>query len=269
MNLQISPEAILNCLLVKEGVRPAYLYQQFQPPNTKSLKSLQLKGKMIKKLFPDLNLTEPEIKGILISLKKQKWPIDDEKMGEALGYPCAKGFSTLNKDKTRYSMRIYVATNNGRFEIMANSCQNKKMLPAFKHIANEAKKVFVRNEDFLATFDLIVLDVKVSVEKIVSINSIMNKLIQNKALDETDKAETSNWIWNEIGEETQTYFDTRFQFNNPKHIGILTDILLNSKISVMSPFYPLQLQPKHDEVTKLLRERDLELARILKLTETN
>lgn len=268
----IGIETILNCLLVKEGVRPGYLFQipeHFSTPTKQSKKNRKIRGKTVKKLFPDLKLTEEYQgnQGIIVSKKEITGIVDTERMGEILGYPCAKGFDTLNRDKITYSIRIYATTSNGRFEIFTNICQTKKHISAFRTIAKQAKQVFKKYEAFLSDFNLTVYDVKIEIEKNVSDNYIINKLLRNIDLNETDKAQASNSIWNNIGEKTQTYFDSHFQFHNPKHVGILIDILLNIRVDVMSPFYPLQTHPEFDAVSKLLIQRDEEMVQILKRSE--
>jgi len=268
----IGPGSILNCLLVKEGVRSGYLfqsYEQFQTPTKQTKKSLRFRGKTIKKLFPELKLTEEYQgnQGIIVSKKEIKGKVDIERMGEILGYPCARGFSTLNRDKITYAIRIYANTSNGKHEIFTNVCQSKKLLPVFKNIAKRAKEVFKKYATFLSKFDLIVHDVNVEVERNISDNYVIKKLLKNIELNADDKAQASNSIWNHIGEKTQTYFDSHFQFHNPKHIGILIDILLNIKVDVMSPFYPLQPHPEFDAVSKLLIQRDEEMVQILKRSE--
>ena len=113
MDRLLTLDLIINCILVKEGVRPAMLLQPVNygetsgnDPKTKHIME------QIKSQYPELCQSEnyDTFQGVLIS----KTCYDGEKditlnkMGEILGYPCYENFSEINRDETSYFISVEV-----------------------------------------------------------------------------------------------------------------------------------------------------------------
>jgi hypothetical protein len=111
----------------------------------------------------------------------------------------------------------------------------------------------------------------------IPVDSIINKLINNKTLTNDDKYKIENILYNfgfEIPANSsepdiQKYFREKFQYTNPTHRGILLGLLLNEKNNLLEPFIPLQNFPEEDrKVLKITKNWQKDLLDLLKKTET-
>ena len=145
----IGIENLLSLILVKENVRPAFLlqpanYNEFSG-NDKITRSILIS---IKNEFPELLYSEDytNYQGIIISNNKKYngcKDITNEEMGNILGYPCYKGFDSIDKTLLIYFIDIVVHLNNGeQYIILTNSCIDTLKLNAFNTIAENAKIAF-------------------------------------------------------------------------------------------------------------------------------
>jgi len=109
----------------------------------------------------------------------------------------------------------------------------------------------------------------------IPVDSIINKLINNKSLTNNDKDKIENILYNfgfEAGFESepdiQKYFREKFQYSNPIHKGILLGLLLNEKNNLLEPFIPLQRFPEEDKkVLEITKKWQNDLINLLKKTE--
>jgi hypothetical protein len=110
----------------------------------------------------------------------------------------------------------------------------------------------------------------------IPVDSIINKLINNKTLTNDDKYKIENILYNfgfEIPAnssepDVQKYFREKFQYTNPTHRGILLGLLLNEKNNLLEPFIPLQNFPEEDrKVLKITKNWQKDLVNVLKKTE--
>ena len=109
----------------------------------------------------------------------------------------------------------------------------------------------------------------------IPVDSIINKLINNKSLTNNDKDKIENILYNlgfdsgfESEPDIQKYFREKFQYSNPIHKGILLGLLLNEKNNLLEPFIPLQKFPKEDKkVLEITKKWQNDLINLLKKTE--
>lgn len=109
----------------------------------------------------------------------------------------------------------------------------------------------------------------------IPVDSIINKLINNKSLTNGDKDRIENILYNfgfEISmnnePDIQKYFREKFQYSNPVHKGILLGLLLNEKNNLLEPFIPLQKFPEQDKkVIEITKNWENDLINLLKKTE--
>jgi hypothetical protein len=265
---------ILNCILVNENVRPAMLVQPADYKETTHkdpITNTIIEG--IKKYFPNLILTTDyeNYQGVIISKidYNGKKNISSKEMGKILGYPCYEDFTTIDADKINYTIDIYVKTTQyNQIQILANKCKDETKLEEFNTLANKAEKAFAKKEykEILNGVEV----KKVYVESLPNIptQTIINKLLSNKNLEQRELEKVQNILFNfGFSMELEFYFMIYFQYNNPIHKGILLELLLKEKYNILSPFYPLQNYPEQSKkVNEIIEDWEKGLLDILKKT---
>jgi hypothetical protein len=253
----IPVDVLLNCILVKERIRPAMLIQpqDYQEATGKDPKIKRI-IESVKKLFPELLQSEHYnvYQGILISYDNFNGEhISLEDMGKILGYPCYAEFETLNRDEITYHLGVKAVLENDELaHLIANVCANNNKLPEFEAIAKAAEIVF-KKEEYQHLLTQKVKSVIVTSTEIVTTKSIINKIINKKKLSDADKGEIQNILYNfSFTMDFQFFFDDNFQYNNPVHMGILLSLLLNEQNDTLSPFYPLQFRPENRMVNLII-----------------
>jgi hypothetical protein len=273
---------LLNIILVKENIRPAFL---FQPPSLFLFQEIETEK--TKTLFPDLFYCDDykNYQGTIISKQNYngRCDITNEEMGKILGYPCYKGFDKINKNKPYYTIDIIASKNNEQFCLLTNVCLNKKKISMFENIAREAMVAFKKEKyDFL---ELNIEKVEVIVKKEIPTKFIIYKLTNNfstfstlrfeklifdsgdasvknvklcsdEKINEEEKLKIINILYNlGFSIALQIYFMDKFQYNNPIHRGILLAILLRDINDNLSPFFPLQNYPEQDMKVREINEK--------------
>lgn len=266
----IGVEDILSLILVKENIRPAFLFQSTSTLNNK-LSVLN----QIKVIFPTLIHSNDytTYQGTIISKKNYngRRDITMEEMGKILGYPCYKGFESLDRSKEYYTIEVVAkSTNKYKYQILTNVCSNKLNLSKFTKFAEKAKQVFNKKEYLTLIGNDGIDSVDVIVIKEIPTHFIINKLIQQKNITKHEKEKVLNILFNfGFSIQLQLYFIEEFQYNNPVHIGILLSLLLREIHDNLSPFFPLQNYPDQDViVSKITNHFENELIAVLKKTKT-
>ncbi len=275
MNLikDIHIENILNAILVNENIRPAMLVQPIDYKERKGTdkKTLTIVNG-IKKLFPNLYLTDnyQNYQGTIIS--KKKLSLDDEfisleKMGKILGYPCYKNFENFDRDSNLFALELMVSYNNNiEIPLFANVCENKKNLKKFNLIAQKAFDVFTSGKYKNILKGININKVYVNVENMIPTQSVIDKLIINNKITEEEKEKIIEILYNCGFSDNLSEYD--FQYNNKIHKGILLDILLKEKYDILSPFYPLQTYPiQQKEIETITTQLENALIEILNKTK--
>jgi hypothetical protein len=267
---------ILNCILVNENVRPAMLVQPadykertHSDPRTNSI----IEG--IKTYFPNFILTTDyeTYQGVIISKIDYHYNgnknISLKEMGKILGYPCYEDFTTIDNDKISYTIDIYAKNNqNNQIQILANKCKDITKLEEFNSLANKAKNAFAKKEysELLNGFEI--KDVYVESFQNIPTQIIINKLLSNDKLEQTELDKVQNILFNfGFSNELLFYFRIYFQYNNPIHKGILLELLLKEKHDILLPFYPLQNYPTQSKkVCEIIEQWEKGLLIILEKT---
>jgi hypothetical protein len=267
---------ILNCILVNENVRPAMLVQPadykertHSDPRTNSI----IEG--IKTYFPNFILTTDyeTYQGVIISKIDYDYNgnknISLKEMGKILGYPCYEDFTTIDNDKISYTIEIYAKNNqNNQIQILANKCKDITKLEEFNSLANKAKNAFTKKEysELLNGFEI--KDVYVESFQNIPTQIIINKLLSNDKLEQTELDKVQNILFNfGFSNELLFYFMIYFQYNNPIHKGILLELLLKEKHDILLPFYPLQNYPTQSKkVCEIIEQWEKGLLIILEKT---
>jgi hypothetical protein len=267
-------DIILNCILVNENVRPAMLVQPVdykevthKCPKTKDI----IEG--IIKYFPNLILSTDyeKYQGVIISKIDYNGnkTISSKEMGKILGYPCYEDFTTIEHDKISYSIDIYVKTTQyNQIQILANKCKDETKLEEFNTLSNKAEKAFAKKEYKEILNGIEVKEVYVESLQNIPTQTIINKLLNNKNLEQRELYKVQNILFNfGFSMELEFYFIIYFQYNNPIHKGILLELLLKEKHNILSPFYPLQNYPEQSKkVYEIIEKWEKGLLDILQKT---
>ena len=255
---------LTNALLVHHNLRPSFLiqpidYGEFFEKRDKTNKILD----MIKLKYPNLHHTECN-QGILISKQLYTNAIfyTDERLGEILGYPSAKDFKYIlnNPDEPSATISVSVSVYNdvkyNSVQILANRCKIENIgrdKLYFENLVTEFAKI--SDSDRLV----------IKVDYTIPIKSIINKLLQNDTLNEKEKFEVNNSIWNLGMEKLNEY---PFNYTNNIHKGIVLTLLSYCNNTTLSPFYPLQNYPTEMEKVNIITEKwEQEMLTILNSTK--
>lgn len=273
----VGKSVAINSILVNENIRPAMLVQPADyreaTHNDKETKKIV---SAIKNEFPELihSSTYDTYQGVIIS--KQNYDgntISISDMGKILGYPCYNDFNSLDVNRTRYAIHLNIVfSDNTSAECMVNICNNKSKLNDFNEIKNKINEL--KNSDKMKKYshllgDIKITDVKIETDKIVSAQSIINKLIKNKKLDNDDIDVISNIIFNIGGDfDTQMNILDNIQYDNSIHNGILLNIINTYTNDTLSPFYPLQnYHSQQAEIEEITNNSLNQLLDIIKKTK--
>jgi hypothetical protein len=265
--LSIGLEELMNCILVEAGVRNAMLIQPTDyNEHTSADPITKAKITAIRAAFPDLVLSN--IHGETLISRKHYAEADfikDENMGEILGYPCAKGFNTLDRENVIYGFDISVnlvpGFNADKLQLLAYICPDKKTLKKSLAFAKRCETVLKSN----ALVGHITKSVKVSINKITPVSYLINKLVKNKQITKDEDSDIKNYIAN-LGFPNSTLVNQDFQYKNPVHRGLVLGLLAFYNNYPISAFYPLTGRKEYRQVQKLDSDLEKELDRVFTLT---
>lgn len=258
---------LINLILVKERVRPAFLLQ----PQDKGNENIREIINAIKDYFPELiHSNDYSIyQGIIISYEDFNGKeISLNEMGRILGYPCHEDFEEIDHiNDDIYTAEIIINMESGNdVSIINNKCLNESAKPKFQRISNKIKYV-LQKEEYTEILQDRVIDVIVIFEDNRSINIVIEKLINNKNLNETDIDMITEILYN-LGFEDNTEMENNIQYNNPIHRGIILGLLIYFKNDLLKPFYPLQSHTvEYPEVLKETEDWQEELTETIKNTK--
>jgi hypothetical protein len=258
---------LINLILVKERIRPAFLLQ----PQDKGNENIKEIIKSIKHYFPELiHSNDYSInQGTIISYEDfNRREISLNEMGRILGYPCHEDYEEIDhiNDDT-YNADIIVNMESGNnITLISNKCLNETKKPKFQKIANRIKDV-LQKEEYTEILEDRVIDVIVDFEDNRSINVVIEKIINNKKLNENDIDMITEILYN-LGFEDNEEMESNIQYNNHIHRGIILGLLVYFKNDLLRPFYPLQSHPKeYPEVIKETEDWQEELTETIKNTK--
>jgi len=210
--------------------------------------------------FPELKQSVVYQGVILSKTAYTNEEVTSENIGQILGYPCYMDLEYIiaHPDEECFTMSLVAILNSGeRVHIMDNRCRHMYHILEMNDMAINALAVLKNDE----IFDKLIREVKVEVSKSIPVKSLIN-LILNDAIDEYDKLEINNYIWN-LGFEILGDFN--FDYSNKIHIGIVLTLLTHYDNNPLSAFYPLQKFPDYDDrVNELTLKWEQELLKILK-----
>ena len=249
---------LVNAILVQNDLRPAFLDQPINYNEytiEKREKTNQILSELLKQ-FPDLLHTECS-SGIIISKQSYKTEIISTscRLGEILGYPSAKDFEYIisHPDEPDVTVNLYInKLVETPIHILANRCKLENVERDTKYFENMVTEFTKLSTPY---------NLMVKLDYTIPIKSLINKLLNNETLNEKEKFEINNYIWNISMDKLNEY---PFDYTNPVHKGIVLTLLSYCDNDLVSPFYPLQTYPDEmPKVYEITRKWENELLRIL------
>lgn len=254
----------MNCVLVQKDVRNAMLIQPADyseaissDPKTAS------KLKALKTAFPEL--IQSTVGGGETLISKKAYTSENIKdnaaMGKILGYPCAEEYeyTLTHPDEPRIAIEIHVnlkpGGNTETLQIIAYVCRTDTHYAGAKTFAKKAEAVLKADP----VIGQIVDSVTATKTPIMPTTFLINELLHNKPLSETDQEEVINKIWN-LGIEGANTYD--YDFTNPVHRGVLIGLLTFYENNPIEPFFPLQYHPENPKIDEISADLDAELQTI-------
>ena len=172
-----------------------------------------------------------------------------------MGYPSANDFEYIisHPDEPDVTVNLYCNNlPNPPIHILANRCKLENV-DRDKHYFENMVTEFAK---LSTSYNLMV-----KLDYTIPIKSIINKLLNNETLNEKEKFETNNYIWNLSMDKLNEY---PFDYTNPVHKGIVLTLLSYCDNDLVNPFYPLQQYPDEmPKVYEITKKWENELLRIL------
>jgi len=260
VNQTIGLDVYMNCVLVKAGLRNAML---IQPSDYKEATSndpkTAAKLKELRKAFPEL--IQSDIYGETIISKHHYKNADfksSEDMGKTLGFPCAAEFTYIleHRDEPSTSIHIEVILKPGSdtksTNIISYACRDDRTYMEAITFAAKAEEILKADP----IVGKIVDGVVARKESVMPPKFLIQKLLSNDPLSDSDQTETINCIWN-LGLENASVYN--YNFTNPVHRGILIGLLSVYDNNPIEPFYPLQYREEGKEVNEIIAKWDVAL----------
>jgi hypothetical protein len=260
----IGLDEYMNCVLVQQDVRHAMLIQPADyseaissDPKTAS------KLKALKAAFPEL--IQSTVGGGETLISKKAYTSENVKdnatMGKILGFPCADEYeyTLTHPDEIRVAIEIVVnlkpGGNTETLQIIAYVCRTDAHYAGAKTFAQKAEAVLKADP----VIGQIIDSVTATKTTIMPTKHLINELLHNKPLSETDQEEVVNKIWN-LGIEGANTYD--YDFTNPVHRGALIGLLTFYEYNPIEPFFPLQYHPENARIDEISASWDSELQTI-------
>lgn len=247
-------DVLCNLILVSENIRPAFMVQYID--YQESFDTDPISSKILhsaKDFFPDLIHTR-DVQGTIIS-KKQMTDEDhntDKKMGELLGYPCAKDYNILDKQKSgyKYIFTVNVTVNTpiivnpvgdtkytNSFDLFANGCIDESTKPEFEKIKEKIDTVLKKCEYTKTNYK----ETNIRIIKTATIDILIDKIVHKNEITDTDSYDIMNELYNKIDnyyKPVLTESDFKYKTND-FHRGVLSTLLALCENDSLEAFYPL------------------------------
>jgi len=250
----LSLDLIINCILVKTGVRNAFLIQpaDYGEALSSDAKTSEIL-KYISRYFPELIQSNISGETLISKIAYRYADIKtDADMGKIIGYPCAEEYQNVlnRKDEQSFSISIDVKLkpgyNTDNIQILVYRCRDLKTLKYSQRFAKDCEHVLKADPDI----GIIIDSVDAVDRSIVPIKFLINKLLRKEEITEEEDYEIKNHIWN-LGFDDHPIAKYKYDYNNSVHRGLLIGILTLCNNNPMEPFWPLQHRKEQKAVDKI------------------
>jgi len=257
---EIGIQEYMGAVLVNNNVRNAMMIQSVDyGEKNENGPITHNKLENLLKHFPDLKQSVVYQGVILSKTEYTNDEVTSANIGEILGYPCQGELDWIisHPDDECFAMSLIAILNSDeRVHILDNRCKDMANLPKMNELKFKAYCVLQNDK----IFGSIVREVRVEVSKSIPVKTLVTKILAGN-VDEYDKLEINNYIWN-LG--FNIIGDYKFDYSNQIHIGIILTLLTYYDNNPLSPFFPLQRFPEQDDkVAELTIKWETELLKLL------
>ena len=150
---KIGEEELVNCVLVQEGVRNAFLLQYIDyGENSSNDPESRTKLAGINEYFPELKHSR-SVEGMILSKNKYTWKMSHNAadMGRILGFPCRYDFDYIVRHPEESSVTIEIIVHlkpggdKSKVQIMVYRCRDISHFPKAVKFAKEAEEVLKKD----------------------------------------------------------------------------------------------------------------------------
>lgn len=266
------PSMLLNCHLIRAGVRPAALLEPVDygdataagPRTAKFLASLRAQFPDIRQTVTDYGVfltPDDDTAASTAALSAGADLSDAAVRGRLLGYPCAADTAD------NFVIHVMTTYRSEPFAIISNVAMDLSKLDQFRAIAAGANAVIQANKALRADFG----EVTVATRKITTILELINKILAAEELTADEMKQLKDALSDEFRGRNQYFidnFDSIVDVKNPVHIGILLALLCDLNAQPWSPLYPINLLPQYPEIKRGLEGFGTSLLSVLENTKT-
>lgn len=257
----LGPEDYINSLIVVEGIRKAYLIQNFSETDIEIKKRIE----NIQQVFSKLQLLTNQNYNYLSLKKLKKKQVDNnDKIAKMLHFDCGSSFDNINIDEEYIVYDIIVTlTNQQVIHLITYICQDDTTYENAKKLTNKIREV-IFNHEYLKN---IVEDVELDMQIISPLSSLVDKIANPKIrLNEGEIESIRNVIYNIMNKENYDKIVDIIEYNNPIHRGFILSFIATFKFDPLTPLFPLQLSGYMEEIYDIENKRTELLVSLLKKT---
>lgn len=246
----LDPEDYINSSLVVNGVRDAYLIQNFES----STDEVDERIRKIQEAFPQLKLLQSNNYYFLSLKSLNEVDVDNNtKIARLLRYSYDVDFKDLDRHQETvvYSINVLIHGTKSPITIISYICQTKSTLDDAYQLVSEIQEVLPH--------DKVTLDVDVNIPVISLIPKLMNPKYK---FTENEISTLYAVIYNIVESGCDRIFG-EIDFNNLLHRGIMLSYIAEHEHDTLEPFYPIQRSGRMEEVVEIKDQRSKLIEQIL------
>jgi len=260
-------EDYINGFLVTQGIRKAYLIQNFSDLSIKSDGfSYFTRISNLKRIFPNLtSFTNNNY--TFFSLKQLNLNDVDtnEKISNLLGYKSSCKFDDIDRTKTTYSFSIDAITNKSQTIDILTFVVPDMTTKSYAEELTKRIRESILNDPKLQSR---ILDVQLNVHVHDSIDSLKDKIANPQyTITEKDKDQIKgDLIFNIANPDMTEQIFKHIEFDNPVHRGLLLSFIATYKYTTLEPFFPIQSSGAYQEILEITKKHFTYVSELFKET---
>jgi hypothetical protein len=266
----------LNLILVNEYIKPTFLIPETICNNNSTPQLLS----EITNAFPLLkqSINYKIYNGVIISYNDYSnyngSSVSLQNIGLLLGYPFYENFNNTTDNYNTYTINVKVKLKNGLIEnLFSNICHHitDDIIESFNICVEAAIDAFHKEKYITLMGETVVIDVYTEIIQNISADTIIEKLMNNKKLQDYDFEKIQHILIHlKFTHNFQIFFNSYFQESNNIHKGILIGLLLNSKHKLLSHFQEVDnYKETYNDIQNTVNQWEKNLTRVLHETRIN